>query len=144
MFGAIGLLGHVTSPHPDTADVIAPPPVVLAIALAIGFCLQAIVPMSFTSNRSTLIGLVGATLSTAGGVRSAAVWWRFRAGRTPVSPGRPTTRVVRTGPYRYSRNPDYIGQLLVYIGATLVANTWWPIFLAPVVLLVIQRVVQRE
>jgi protein-S-isoprenylcysteine O-methyltransferase Ste14 len=35
--------------------------------------------------------------------------------------------------------------MLVYIGATFVANAWWPMFLAPVVLAVIQRgVVQRE
>ena len=53
--------------------------------------------------------------------------------------------MVCIGPYRYSRNPDYLGQLLVYIGATLVANSWWPIFLVPVVLVAIQRgVVQRE
>ena len=33
----------------------------------------------------------------------------------------------------------------MYIGATFVANAWWPMFLAPVVLAVIQRgVVQRE
>jgi len=54
-------------------------------------------------------------------------------------------RVVRTGPYRYSRNPDYVGQVLAYLGATLVANTWWPMFLAPVVIVAIQRgVVRRE
>ena len=35
--------------------------------------------------------------------------------------------------------------MLMYIGATFVANTCWPMFLAPVVLPVIQRgVVQRE
>jgi hypothetical protein len=40
------------TPHPDTAAVIAPPPVLLAVALAIGFCLQAIKPISFVSRRS--------------------------------------------------------------------------------------------
>lgn len=62
-----------------------------------------------------------------------------------MSPGRATKRIVRTGPYRYSRNPDYLGQIVVYVGATLVTNTWWPMFLAPFVLVTIQhRVVQRE
>src|SRR5262249_58742044 len=74
--------------------------------------------------------------------------WRvqaFRAASTPVSPGRPTTRLVHIGPYRYSRNPDYLGQILVYIGASLAANTWWPLFLSPLVLVAIQRgVVRRE
>ena len=133
------------SPHPDTAGVIAPPPVLLAGALAIGLCLQAAIPIPFVSDRPMLVRLVGATLIAAGAVLSAAVVRTFRAARTPVSPRHPTTRMVCIGPYRYSRNPDYLGQLLVYIGATLVANSWWPIFLVPVVLVAIQRgVVQRE
>jgi protein-S-isoprenylcysteine O-methyltransferase Ste14 len=133
------------SPHPDTAGVIAPPPVLLAVALALAFLLDAVIPISFVSGRRTVIRLVGAMLIAAGVALSAAVVQAFRAAKTPVSPGRPTTRMVRTGPYRYSRNPDYIGQMLVYIGATLVANTWWPIFLAPFVLVAIQRgVVNRE
>jgi protein-S-isoprenylcysteine O-methyltransferase Ste14 len=137
--------GRVKTRYADTAGVIAPPPVLLAVALAIGFCLEAVIPMSFVGDRPTVVRLVGATLISAGAVLSAAVVRTFRAARTPVSPGRPTTRIVRTGPYRYTRNPDYLGQVLVYIGATLVANSWWPMFLAPAVLVVIHRgVVRRE
>lgn len=133
------------TPRPDTAGVIAPPPVLLAGALAVGFGLQAVIPISFVSDPRMLICLAGATLIAAGAALSAAVVRAFRAAKTPVSPGRPTTRMVSTGPYRYSRNPDYLGQMLVYIGATLVANTWWPMFLVPFVLVAIQRgVVQRE
>jgi protein-S-isoprenylcysteine O-methyltransferase Ste14 len=141
----IGLPGQVKTPDPAIARVIAPPPVLLAGTLAIGLLLHLVIPISFVSDRRTLILLVGATLIAAGAALSAAVVRAFRAAKTPVSPGRPTTCMVSTGPYRYSRNPDYVGQMLMYIGATFAANTWWPMFLAPVVLLVIKRgVVQRE
>ena len=111
----------------------------------LGFLLHAALPISFVTDLRTLIRLVGATLIAFGAGVSAAVVRAFRAAPTPVSPRLPTTRIVRTGPYRYSRNPDYVGQVFVYIGATLVANTWWPMFLAPFVLAAIHRgVVQRE
>src|SRR5215211_2731854 len=32
----------------------------------------------------------------------------FRAAATPVPGNRPTTTIVRTGPYRFSRNPIYL------------------------------------
>jgi protein-S-isoprenylcysteine O-methyltransferase Ste14 len=69
----------------------------------------------------------------------------FGAAGTPVPPYRPTARLVFSGPYRYSRNPDYIGQALVYVGVALVANSWWPLFILPVVVFVVQRfVIERE
>ena len=46
---------------------------------------------------------------------------------------------------RYSRNPDYVGQTLAYLGITIAADSWWPVILLPAVLLVIQfGVVRRE
>jgi protein-S-isoprenylcysteine O-methyltransferase Ste14 len=135
----------VNTSHLDNAGVIAPPPVLLAVVLALAFSLHAVIPISFVSSQRTLIGLVGAMLIAAGVALSAAVVQVFRAAKTEVSPRRPTTRMVRTGPYRYSRNPDYLGQMLVYLGVTLVANMWWPIFLAPFALVAIQHgVVHRE
>jgi protein-S-isoprenylcysteine O-methyltransferase Ste14 len=67
-----------------------------------------------------------------------------RAG-TPVPPYRPTTRFVGTGPYRYTRNPDYIGQTLTYVGIALAVNSWWPLVPLPLVLLAVHfGVVRRE
>ena len=117
----------------------------LGAALLVGTLLHASMPISVVSGQRALIRLVGGALIAIGAALSAWVVQTFRAAPTPVSPGRPTTRLVHIGPYRYSRNPDYLGQILVYVGATLVANTWWPLFLLPLVLIAIQRgVVRRE
>ena len=130
---------------PNTARVIAPPPVLLAATLILGLSLHAAIPISLVSDPRGVIRFVGVMSIAFGAGVSAAVVRAFRAAATPVSPGRATMRVVRTGPYRYSRNTDYVGQVLVYLGATLLANTWWPMFLAPFVIVAIQRgVVRRE
>ena len=69
----------------------------------------------------------------------------FRKAGTPVPGNRPTTMIVRAGPYRFSRNPDYVGQALVTAGLGVLFGTVWVlIVLVPVLLLVRYGVIARE
>src|SRR5262249_27365884 len=129
----------------DLASVIAPPPALYGGALLLALILNAFIPMSLTSCCRRLLWPTGVLLIALGLMISAAVVWTLRRAGTPVSPRRPTTGIVRTGPYRYSRNPDYIGQTIIYVGAAVRAGIVWPFLLLPLVLLAIQRgVVRRE
>ena len=49
----------------------------------------------------------------------------FRAAGTPVPGNRPTTTIVRTGPYRFSRNPIYLAFSLLQLGIALWVNSLW-------------------
>jgi len=52
---------------------------------------------------------------------------------------------VVQGPYRFTRNPMYVGLAALYAGVTLLVNSLWPLLLLPVVLVVIRwRVIARE
>ena len=76
------------------------------------------------------------------------VVWAFRAladARTTVRPDRPSSTLVTSGPFRWTRNPIYLGLTTMYLGAALVTNRAWPIVLLPLVLLVLTvAVVHRE
>ena len=49
------------------------------------------------------------------------------------------------GPYRFSRNPLYVGLAAASLGLTLALDTWWGIIVLALVLIVMhQGVVQRE
>ena len=53
--------------------------------------------------------------------------------------------VVDAGPYRFSRNPMYVGLTVGYVGVALVINVAWPIVLLPVVLVAVtMAVIARE
>ena len=78
---------------------------------------------------TTVLGLVLAVWA----VRTAA----------EVDLGQPR-RLVRRGPYAWSRNPMYVAAALVYVGIALVANAAWPLLLLPGVLLATHVVVVRE
>jgi protein-S-isoprenylcysteine O-methyltransferase Ste14 len=49
----------------------------------------------------------------------------FRVAGTPVPGNRPTTTIVRTGPYRFSRNPIYLAFSLLQLGIAVWANSLW-------------------
>ncbi len=59
--------------------------------------------------------------------------WTFGRVRTTVNPLRPasTTVLVTGGLYRYSRNPMYLGQALVLLGALLLLRNALPLLVVP-------------
>ena len=65
-------------------------------------------------------------------------WW----GVAVLGAG-PTTglrgSLVTRGPYRYSRNPQYVGDILIVIGFVLLANS--PLVIAPAVLALLSAVI---
>ena len=74
---------------------------------------------------------------------SAVVTLR-RAG-TPVPGNRPTTTLVRTGPYRFSRNPVYLAFTLLQIGfAAWVNSLGLLLTLVPALALMALVVIPRE
>lgn len=89
-----------------------------------------------------LAGLV----PTVAGLASAVLGERrFRRHGTPVRPFEPTTALVTDGVFRYSRNPMYLGLVLVLAGLALLLGTLSPLFVLPLfVWLITTRFVRRE
>jgi protein-S-isoprenylcysteine O-methyltransferase Ste14 len=50
---------------------------------------------------------------------------QLRAAGTPVPGNRPTTVLVRSGPYRISRNPIYLAFSLLHAGLAAWIGSWW-------------------
>jgi protein-S-isoprenylcysteine O-methyltransferase Ste14 len=48
------------------------------------------------------------------------------------------------GPFRFSRNPIYVGDWLIYLGVMLILQTAWPMLFAPLVWLIIRYGVIRH
>jgi protein-S-isoprenylcysteine O-methyltransferase Ste14 len=69
----------------------------------------------------------------------------FRIAGTPVPGNRPTTTIVRTGPYRCSRNPIYLAFSALQAGVALwVGSVWLLITLVLAVALMSLWVIPRE
>jgi protein-S-isoprenylcysteine O-methyltransferase Ste14 len=130
----------------DHAAVVIKPPLLFLGALALGCLLSLLVPLGpklASPNRLALIlGLVLAGIGFALAIVSVMA---FRRADTPVVPGRSATALVTSGPYAVTRNPIYIGFVLVYVGLALVLTSWWvALLLIPVLAILRRGVVARE
>lgn len=50
---------------------------------------------------------------------------QFRVARTPVPGNKPTTAIVQSGPYRFSRNPIYLAFSILVLGIACWFNSLW-------------------
>lgn len=103
-----------TPPSADNAGVIAPPLLLLLAFLAAGLALDWLFPLPFLPR--TVQFAAGALFGVAGLALMAAAALRFRAAGTELPPWRPSTAIVSNGPYRFTRNPIYLGFALVFAG----------------------------
>jgi protein-S-isoprenylcysteine O-methyltransferase Ste14 len=63
--------------------------------------------------------------------------WLFGHHQTGLLPGQATHAVIEDGPYRLSRNPLYVGLLMLYLGLALLAPTFWGLVLFPVAVMLV-------
>lgn len=128
---------------PKTAGVIAPPPLIYLAGVVIGLVLRnpAWTPLL---PRGLGYGLGAVLILSAVWISLSGVREMRRAG-TAVSPRIPTTALVTTGPFRFSRNPLYVALTLFYLGIAIAAQSLWALALLLVVLPVMQYgVIYRE
>jgi protein-S-isoprenylcysteine O-methyltransferase Ste14 len=133
--------------HRDTADVIAPPPLIALAAVVFGLALDWLFPafvlqllLSFTTRIVAGIALIAAGTALAVAGRNVFV----RSG-TSVNPYKPVTALVITGVYAYVRNPMYVGLALLVVGIGIaLASDWILVMLVAQMLIIHFGVVRRE
>ena len=99
------------------------PPLVYLGAVVTGLVVEGVRPLPF------LPGMLAASLGSLSVVVAVALFsysvGTFRAAGTPVPGNKPTTLIVRTGPYRFSRNPIYLAFSLLLLGIALLVDSLW-------------------
>src|SRR5262245_4945615 len=117
-----------SSGSPDAAPAVPNlglirPPLVYLASLVIGALIQVAMPLPFLPR--TLNVTLGASLVVVAVILFLYSVAKFRTAGTPVPARKPTTVIVRTGPYRFSRNPIYLAFSLCQFGIAIWANSVW-------------------
>ena len=92
----------------EIPGVVAPPPLIYATGLLLGWGLQRLWPRPWLP--VSWARPLGLALLLAGLIGIAGVAAFRRAGTTP-NPWRPTTSLVTGGPYRFTRNSSHVRRL---------------------------------
>lgn len=133
-------------PDSDKPDIVILPP------LAALFGVFAYVVLHFVWRFDWLPGfpslpmiIVGGLLVIGGFKIAFSAARQFQGADTNVDPTKPALVVVKTGPYRFTRNPMYVGLLSVHLGLGLALSFDWVLIITPILWAVLHwGVVLRE
>jgi protein-S-isoprenylcysteine O-methyltransferase Ste14 len=127
----------------DNPGVIAPPPLIFLSGLILGGIVSWFYPVQMLNSGFAVI--LGNLLFLVGIAVIAIIYLQMKRAKTNIEPWKPTTKILDTGFYGFSRNPIYLGMILIYLGITCFFNFVWFLSFLPIVLLVIHfGVIFRE
>jgi len=131
-------MGSVADSERDGAAVVIPPPLVFLAAIVVAVVMGWLWPRGvwFDAPLRYVVGGVG--LLASGWLLSGAIGQFKRMDQDP-KPWRPTPAITEAGPYRFTRNPMYLGFAAFTVGLGFVLGNGWFVPAALLAALAVQR-----
>jgi protein-S-isoprenylcysteine O-methyltransferase Ste14 len=107
----------------DKADVRVLPPLVLLTGLGLGIVASVVFPAKLLPGRVALVLGLASLAASIFLVLAAAR--ELRRARTAIDVRRPTSALVSTGPFAFSRNPIYLAMMLLHFAVALLLDSVW-------------------
>lgn len=127
----------------DSSNAITLPPFIYLGFLAIGLAADFALPYPLLPQAVQLP--LGAAIMAGSLAIVAAAFFRFRAAGTSIHVHQPTTAIITTGAYRFSRNPIYLAMTLLIAGIAIALDgVWVLVMLAPTLVVMHYGVIARE
>jgi protein-S-isoprenylcysteine O-methyltransferase Ste14 len=117
---------------------IPPPAVAVAFGLLMWFASSLVAPVAVPFGVRAGVGAVLAAFGLLIDLVGIITFWRARTTINPIRPGK-TSALVTGGPYRFSRNPMYLGLLLFLLAWAVYLSSWLAVILVPVFVIYINR-----
>ena len=108
----------MTDENKDAPKVMMLPPMLVLLHVAAGIVLDWAVPLDF----GHFWGWPGLALLAVAVVTTGWARRLFERAGTNVPPDQPALVIVKDGPYRFTRNPMYLGFLVGFAGLSLLAD----------------------
>jgi protein-S-isoprenylcysteine O-methyltransferase Ste14 len=119
------------------------PPVVALMFIVIAYFLGRFAALPFSA--PTIVRYIGLALTFVGFLLGVSALIEFRKARTTLDPHGSAKHLITSGVYRFTRNPIYLGFLLMVIGLPLNSGLYWGIVLAPFYVFIMNRLlIQHE
>lgn len=128
--------------HPDINKNVHPPMVAL-LFIVLAYFLGRFAPVPFIA--PVFLRYAGLALTFVGFLLGVGAFIEFRKARTTLAPHGTVKQLVTSGVYRFTRNPIYLGFLLMVIGLPLNSGLYWGMPLAPFFAMTMNRlVIEKE
>ena len=128
--------------HPNVNKNVHPPMVAL-LFIVIAYFLGRFVPTPFVV--PSILRTIGFTLTFIGFLLGIGAFIEFRKAHTTLDPHGSVKQIVTSGVYRFTRNPIYLGFMLMVIGLPLNSGLYWGLVVSPLFAMTMsQLVIERE
>lgn len=128
--------------HPNISPMVHPP-IVALMFIVIAYFLARFIPIPFSA--PPILRYVGLGFTFIGFLLGIGAFIEFRKAHTTLNPHGSVKQVVTSGIYRFTRNPIYLGFLLMVIGLPLNSGLYWGFLMAPFYMMTMTRlVIERE
>jgi protein-S-isoprenylcysteine O-methyltransferase Ste14 len=118
------------------------PPIVFLSAILLGIVLNHPWPLPFVP---PIIRLLGPIITLCAVLLFVLSLREFHAAGTSVRGSERTSTIVRTGPYRFSRNPIYLSFILLVLGLAVWLDDFWLFLtLVPATAFIVLVIIPRE
>lgn len=135
----------MSQPDNDHPSVYIPPPMLYASLFLASLVLQRYAPLPNWFVDNPLTPWIGRGLIAAMLCLVLRALLTFLRSRNTVITSKPARSLQTGGIYALSRNPMYLGLLLLYTGLSLLVGNVWTLLLIPLlVLIVTQYIIKRE
>jgi protein-S-isoprenylcysteine O-methyltransferase Ste14 len=118
-----------------------PVPWVFVGGYLVGAGLERAGPAGLRSAEASISGTAGLIVFIMGAAIAGWSLWIFHRAQTTTTPGERSRALITAGPYRFSRNPMYVGLTLAYLGEAGILHQIWPVVLLPLTLAYVNWIV---
>ncbi len=132
--------------HADRPNVVPWPPLVLITLLLAGFGLRRILPLGWPGGSlDDLLAGIGVIIIIVAILIDVSAMMTMHRAKTTILPNQRSDHLVTSGPFRFSRNPIYVANVLLLFGIGLFSGNAWLLLLAPLDGLITQKLaIERE
>lgn len=128
----------------DHPGVYIPPPLIYVATFFASVFFQQRFPLDHSWFAAPGIKIGGVSLIASGVLLLGTSFWRFLISKNTLIPIKPAVSLQTSGVYSISRNPMYLGLLLIYCGIAIFKGNLWTFMLTPIVVLIIQAYVIKK
>ena len=127
----------------DNPGIFIPPPLIYAAIFFLSILMQKIIPINnsfFDSRNATIAGIVLIAIALLF-ILPALI--KFVQSKNTLVTIKSTTSLQTKGIYSLTRNPMYMGLLILYSGIAMLEGNWWTFIFIPLIIIIVQSYVIR-